>query len=46
MSEVLVAELRAGGVDASDTGSFMDPYGNVEVTRNPPDDAWIGGIDA
>ncbi|KAF8586260.1 hypothetical protein K439DRAFT_1256232, partial [Ramaria rubella] len=45
LSEVLVTELRTGGVDASDEGSYMDKQGNVEVTRNPPDEAWTGGHD-
>jgi calcium permeable stress-gated cation channel len=46
LSEMLVAELREGGVDASDRGSFMDSYGHVEATRNPPDEALTGGHDA
>ena len=46
MSEQIVAELRKGGVDASDEGAYIDPYGSVEVTRNPPDEAWVGGQDA
>ena len=46
MSEQIVAELRKGGIDASDEGAYIDPYGSVEVTRNPPDEAWVGGQDA
>jgi calcium permeable stress-gated cation channel len=42
LSERLVAELRKSGIDASDQGAFMDHYGNVEVTSNPPDEAWTG----
>jgi len=35
LSEVLVSELKAAGVDASDVGAIMDKKGVVEVTRNP-----------
>ena len=43
LSQQLVGELRRGGVDASDEGAYIESSGNVEVTRNPPDEAWIGG---
>lgn len=45
LSEILVNELRDIGVDASDTGAVMDKKGVVEVTRNPPDEEWVGGHD-
>jgi hypothetical protein len=44
-SAVLVEDLTAAGVDASDLGSMMDARGTVEVTRNPPDEEWSGGHD-
>ncbi|KAF8210651.1 phosphate metabolism protein-domain-containing protein [Mycena galopus ATCC 62051] len=40
LSKLLVDDLRAGGVDASDLGAVMDKKGIVEVTRNPPDEEW------
>ncbi|KAG7093058.1 hypothetical protein E1B28_009350 [Marasmius oreades] len=43
LSEILVNELHEKGVDASDSGAVMDEKGVVEVTRNPPDQEWIGG---
>jgi len=46
LSEVLVSELKAAGVDASDVGAMMDEKGVVEVTRNPPDEEWSGGQDS
>jgi len=46
LSEVLVSELKAAGVDASDVGAIMDKKGVVEVTRNPPDEEWRGGQDS
>jgi hypothetical protein len=45
LSQVLVEELKSSGVDASDEGSSMDRKGTVEVSRNPPDEAWTGGHD-
>jgi len=45
LSTQLLAELNAAGVYASDVGAFMDINGNVDVTRNPPDQEWIGGND-
>ena len=45
LSDLLVTELRDGGVDASDEGSYMDRYGNVEVSRSPPEEPWAGGQD-
>ncbi|GJE89817.1 hypothetical protein PsYK624_059250 [Phanerochaete sordida] len=46
ISRLLVDELRAAGVEASDEGSVMDEKGTVEVTRGPPDQDWEGGRDA
>ena len=46
LSEYLVNDLKAVGVDASDVGANMDDKGIVEVTRNPPDEDWGGGHDA
>ncbi|CAL1696410.1 unnamed protein product [Somion occarium] len=46
VSELLVRELQAAGVGASDTGATMDRKGTVEVQRNPPDEEWAGGHDA
>ncbi|KAG8889514.1 hypothetical protein FRB98_003988 [Tulasnella sp. 332] len=45
MSRLLVKELNDAGVYASDIGAFIDESGNVDVTRNPPDQLWIGGND-
>ncbi|KAJ7495963.1 DUF221 family protein [Mycena galericulata] len=45
LSRLLVGDLRASGVDASDVGAVMDERGVVEVTRNPPDEQWYGGED-
>lgn len=45
LSELLAADLKAAGVDASDVGASMDGKGIVEVTRNPPDEEWLGGHD-
>ncbi|CAK5265567.1 unnamed protein product [Mycena citricolor] len=45
ISELLIGEMRAAGVDASDLGASMDARGVVEVTRNPPDEVWEGGND-
>lgn len=45
MSTLLVKELNTAGVFASDTGAFIDENGNVDVTRNPPDQEWVGGDD-
>ncbi len=45
MSKLLVKELIAVGVKASDVGAFMDERGNVNVLRNPPDQQWVGGND-
>lgn len=46
VSERLVKEFQAAGVEASDLGALMDTRGNVEVQRNPPDEDWAGGHDA
>lgn len=46
LSQLLVDDLHAVGVDASDVGAVMDEKGVVEVTRNPPDEEWIGGHDS
>ncbi|KAJ7085862.1 DUF221 family protein [Mycena crocata] len=45
LSQILVDDLHAVGVDASDVGAVMDAKGVVEVTRNPPDEDWSGGHD-
>ncbi|KAJ7045820.1 DUF221 family protein [Mycena alexandri] len=45
LSKLLVADLHAVGVDASDIGAVMDDKGVVEVTRNPPEEEWDGGLD-
>ncbi|KAF7376421.1 hypothetical protein MSAN_00057600 [Mycena sanguinolenta] len=45
LSKLLVDDLHASGVDASDLGAVMDKKGIVEVTRNPPDEEWYGGND-
>ncbi|KAJ7079066.1 DUF221 family protein [Mycena belliarum] len=45
LSQLLVDELHAAGVDASDVGAVMNEKGVVEVTRNPPDEEWSGGHD-
>ncbi|QRV93773.1 tranport-associated late exocytosis protein [Ceratobasidium sp. AG-Ba] len=45
ISDVLVKELHEAKVEASDEGAFMDEKGVVEVKRNPPDEAWSGGLD-
>ncbi|KAG8744488.1 hypothetical protein FRC10_010053 [Ceratobasidium sp. 414] len=45
ISDVLVKELHAAKVEASDLGAKMDKKGVVEVIRNPPDEAWSGGLD-
>ncbi|KAJ7899036.1 DUF221 family protein [Mycena leptocephala] len=46
LSKLLVDDLHAVGVDASDVGAGMDEKGIVEVTRNPPDEEWDGGHDS
>ncbi|EKM57402.1 uncharacterized protein PHACADRAFT_255132 [Phanerochaete carnosa HHB-10118-sp] len=46
ISHLLVKELCAAGVEASDEGADMDEKGTVEATRNPPDQDWEGGRDA
>jgi calcium permeable stress-gated cation channel len=45
LSQLLVSELKQGGVEASDVGAVMDDKGTVEVIRNPPDEDWSGGHD-
>ncbi|KAG9089597.1 hypothetical protein FRC06_001468 [Ceratobasidium sp. 370] len=45
ISDVLVKELHAAKVEASDLGATMNKKGVVEVNRNPPDEAWSGGLD-
>jgi hypothetical protein len=42
---VLVKELHEAKVEASDVGAKMNKKGVVEVNRNPPDEAWSGGLD-
>lgn len=46
LSELLVNDLIAVGINASDVGAKMDNKGIVEVTRTPPDQEWEGGHDA
>ncbi|KAJ7187941.1 DUF221 family protein [Mycena filopes] len=46
LSKLLVDDLHAVGVDASDIGAVMDERGVVEATRNPPEEEWDGGHDA
>ncbi|KAL5631731.1 hypothetical protein ACGC1H_007289 [Rhizoctonia solani] len=45
VSTVLLKELHAAKVEASDIGSKMNEKGVVTVSRNPPDEAWSGGLD-
>jgi len=45
LSAHLLDELKSAGVYASDIGAFIDLKGNVDVTRNPPDQEWTGGND-
>ncbi|KAG8729091.1 hypothetical protein FRC11_009507 [Ceratobasidium sp. 423] len=45
ISVVLLNELHAAKVEASDEGAEMDEKGIVSVNRNPPDEAWSGGLD-
>jgi calcium permeable stress-gated cation channel len=45
LSELLVEELRSAGVESSNSGATMDEKGIVEVSRNPPDEEWLGGHD-
>jgi len=45
LSEVILQELKDAGLVASDLGAFMDEKARVRVTRNPPDQVWIGGHD-
>ncbi|CAE6449878.1 unnamed protein product [Rhizoctonia solani] len=45
ISTVLLKDLHAVKVEASDIGAEMDEKGVVKVTRNPPDEAWSGGLD-
>ncbi|KAG8704283.1 hypothetical protein FRC09_003651 [Ceratobasidium sp. 395] len=45
ISDLLVKELHDAKVEASDTGATMNKKGIVEVIRNPPDEAWSGGLD-
>ncbi|CAE6446736.1 unnamed protein product [Rhizoctonia solani] len=45
ISTVLLKELHAAKVEASDLGSEMDKKGLVSVRRNPPEEAWSGGLD-
>ncbi|CUA72941.1 Phosphate metabolism protein 7 [Saccharomyces cerevisiae S288c] [Rhizoctonia solani] len=45
ISAVLLKELHAAKVEASDSGSKMDEKGLVTVSRSPPDEAWSGGLD-
>lgn len=45
LSEVLVQELKDAGVDSSNLGATMDEHGIVEVSRNPPEEEWLGGHD-
>ncbi|QRW21263.1 tranport-associated late exocytosis protein [Rhizoctonia solani] len=41
----VVKELHAAKVEASDEGAEMDEKGVVIVKRNPPEEAWSGGLD-
>ncbi|THU96939.1 hypothetical protein K435DRAFT_663532 [Dendrothele bispora CBS 962.96] len=43
LSQVIITELRNAGVAASDEGATINRKGVVEVTRNPPDEEWVGG---
>lgn len=45
VSKALVKELHEAKVEASDVGASMTKKGVVEVSRNPPDEAWGGGLD-
>ncbi|KAF8706086.1 Cytosolic domain of 10TM putative phosphate transporter, partial [Rhizoctonia solani] len=45
ISTVLLKELHAAKVEASDEGAEMDEKGVVIVKRNPPEEAWSGGLD-
>jgi hypothetical protein len=45
LSTLMVNDLKAAGVQASDTGAVMDSHGVVEVVRSPPDEQWYGGED-
>ena len=38
-------ELHDARVEASDTGAKINKKGVVEVSRNPPEEAWGGGLD-
>lgn len=44
-SDFLVEELQAAKVDASNVGATVDLKRVVEVSRNPPDHDWKGGVD-
>jgi hypothetical protein len=44
-STVLVEDLEAAGVKASDGGAGMNDQGIVYATRSPPDQPWHGGVD-
>jgi hypothetical protein len=37
------ARLNSMGVEASTDYATMTPEGKVEITRGPPDEAWMGG---
>ena len=43
LSALLVNDLRAARVKASDAGAAMDQKGIVEVIRSPPDKQWYDG---
>lgn len=45
LCEVLVQELKDAGVESSSLGATMDEHGIVEVSRNPPEEEWLGGHD-
>ncbi|KIO24905.1 hypothetical protein M407DRAFT_15343 [Tulasnella calospora MUT 4182] len=45
LSVLLVEELTLAGVSASDVGAFINENGDVDVSRNPPDEEWTGGHD-
>ncbi|KAF8606372.1 hypothetical protein BDV93DRAFT_437216 [Ceratobasidium sp. AG-I] len=45
ISKALLKELHDARVEASDTGAKVDKKGVVEVSRNPPEEAWDGGLD-
>lgn len=45
VSKALLNELHETRVEASDKGAKINKKGVVEVSRNPPEEAWDGGLD-